>query len=418
MKASARSWFVCLSAALFFFFIFIQINAFNTINPYLLKVFHVDAEQLGQLSAYYFVGNVIFLFPAGMLLDRFSVLRIILLTFMLSILATFIFALTNQFWVAALCRLIIGLNGAFVLLSCIKLASRWFPSERLALITGLMITMAMLGGMVAQTPLTLITDHYGWRHALVISAILGIFCWLLILIMVRDYPPGSEKLISEQKQQLETMGFWQSLGKAILNSQNWYGGLYTSLINLPIFLLGAMWGNIYLEQTYHLTDTQASYVISMLFIGMIIGSPLLGWISDHIRRRRLLMIIGAIISLLIILIIMHGHLSLTGFIITFFLLGFIISSQNIGYPLVVESNSPALTGTATGLASTLIMAGGFTLPLFGWLMDLHWKHTIVSGEPIYATSDYHLAMLIIPIAFIIALVVALLAKETYCKTKE
>ena len=112
---------------------------------------------------------------------------------------------------------------------------------------------------------------------------------------------------------------------------------------------------------------------------------------------------------------MHGHLSLPGFIIFFFLLGFIISMQVIGYPLVVESNPPSLTGTGTGLASTLIMAGGFTQALFGWLMDLHWKHLIVKGQPVYASTDYHLAMLIMPIAFVLALIVALLAKETHCK---
>ncbi len=403
IKTSARSWFVCLTAALFFFFIFIQINVFDAIDPYLLKAFHIDAAQLGQLSAYYFVGNVIFLFPAGMILDRFSVRKIILLAFLLSILATIIFALTNQFWIAAICRLIIGLNGAFVLISCIKLASRWFPSERLALITGLVVTMAMLGGMIAQTPLTIITDDYGWHHALLATAALGIICWFLIFIIVRDYPPGSENTVSKQQQQLGTMGFWQTLGKAVLNRQTWYGGLYTSLINLPIFLLGALWGETYLVQVHHITRVNASFATTMLFVGIIIGSPLLGWLSDRIKRRRLPMIIGAIISLLIILIIIYGHLALEGIIITFFLLGFIISSQIIGYPLVVESNSPALTGTATGLASTLIMAGGFTQALFGWLMD-------VGG-------GYHLAMLIMPAAFIIALIVALLAKETYCKSK-
>jgi MFS family permease len=404
MRVLARSWLVCLTAALFFFFIFLQINAFNAINPYLLTAFQVNAAQLSRLSAYYFLGNVLFLFPAGMFLDRFSVHKLILFTFMLSILATFIFAQTNQFWVAAMCRLIIGLNGAFVLLSCIKLASRWFSPERLALITGLIVTMGMLGGMVAQTPLTLITDYYGWRHALVISAGLGLICWVLILIIVRDYPPGKEELISKQKQQLGAMGFWLSLGKALLNPQNWYGGLYTSLINLPVFLLGALWGVPYLVQVHHLTRVNASFATSMLFIGMIIGSPILGWISDRITRRRRPMIIGAIVALAIILIIIYGHLSLSGFIITFFLLGFIIGSQVIGYPLVVESNSPALTGTAAGLASTLIMAGGFTQALFGWLMGLG--------------GDYHLAMLIMPIAFVIALIVALLAKETYCKAKE
>lgn len=418
MNDEFKPWLVCLTAALFFFFIFIQINAFNAINLYLASSFGVSATKISQLSSYYFIGNVLFLFPAGMILDRFSIRRTILLAFLLTILATYIFAITDQFWLAALCRLVIGLCGAFVLLSCIKLATRWLPPQRMALITGLVVTMAMFGGMVAQTPLTLITDHFGWRNALLFDTGLGVICWLLIFAIVRDYPDGHEEIIATQKQQLGAMGIWRTLGKVIVNPQNWYGGLYTSLINLPIFLLGALWGVSYLAQAHNLTRHRASYVTSMLFVGMIVGSPLLGWFSDRIGRRRRPMIIGAIISLLIILLIIYvPNLSFSGYLITFFLLGFIISSQNIGYPLVAESNPPALTGTAMGLASTLIMAGGLTQPLFGWLMDLKWDHTMVNGMPIYSASNYHLAMLIMPIAFAMALIMALLAKETYCKTK-
>ena len=415
-KVPFKAWVVCLTAGLFFFFIFIQLNAFNSLAPYLLQSFQINAAQMGQLSSYLCIGNMLLLFPAGMLLDRFSPHKIILIALGVGVLATYFFAITHGFWIAAICRLFIGFSAAFTLLGCIKLASRWFPPERMAFITGLMVTMAMLGGMVAQTPFTLLIDALGWRIASQIDAFLGVLIWLLILLLVRDYPAESQEKIADQHKQLSSIGFWRAFGRVIIYPQNWLGGLYTSLINLPVFLLGAIWGIMYLAQAHGFSRSQASYIVSGLFIGLMFGSPFFGWLSDTMKRRRRPMIIGAVFCLLIILLIMYiPKLSFNLYIMTFFLLGFVSSSQVIGYPLVAESNSPALTGTAVGLASILIMAGGLAQPIFGWLMDLHWQHIMINGQPVYALNDYHLAMLIIPIGFAVALLLTFLVRETYCR---
>ena len=131
------------------------------------------------------------------------------------------------------------------------------------------------------------------------------------------------------------------------------------------------------------------------------------------------MIICGFISLLLILLIMFmPQLTVSMSMLLFFLLGFFTSAQIISYPLIAESNSPALTGTAEGIASALIMAGGFTQPFFGWLLDVRWDHTIVNALPIYSKNDYLLAMSIMPIAFVLAILVVFKIKETYCKPKE
>ncbi len=61
-----------LTASLFFFYEFIQLNLFNPISVQLMLDFHLNAVQLGNLASTFFYGNALFLFPAGMLLDRFS----------------------------------------------------------------------------------------------------------------------------------------------------------------------------------------------------------------------------------------------------------------------------------------------------------------------------------------------------------
>ena len=62
-------WLVCLSAALFFFYEFIQMMMFDAISDNLMRDFSVTAKGIAVLSSTYFLADVAFLFPAGMMLD-------------------------------------------------------------------------------------------------------------------------------------------------------------------------------------------------------------------------------------------------------------------------------------------------------------------------------------------------------------
>lgn len=416
--SSWKSWLVVFTGALYFFYGFIQLNMFNALTLPLITEFHTSAAQLGQLSAFYFYAVIPLLFPAGILLDRISTRKIILFGMLLLTLSTLLFSFSHQFFIIVICRFITGIGGTFCLLSCVRLASRWFPPERMALVIGLIVTMAMTGGVVAQTPLTWLIGKVGWRVAIFWDGLLGVFFIILIAVIVRDHPPGFAKEQEKFSSFLIELGFWKSLRLAFVNSQNWLGGAFTSLMNLPIFLLGGLWGNLYLVQAHQLNRMQASYVTSMIFIGAIVGSPLIGWISDHVRLRRLPMIACAILSVIVILLTMFSHLNLFSAMLLFLLLGIFTSGQIISYPLIAESNSPAIIGTAEGIASVLIMAGGLGQPLFGWLMDLNWQHHYVNNMPWYSVSDYRLAMSIMPVGFALALLAALVIRETHCKGQQ
>lgn len=412
-----QAWWVTLSSALFFFFVFMQVNMFNALAPALINTFHIDAAALGKLSASYFYATVLFLFPAGMILDRYSTRKIIITAMFVTVACTYWFALAPNFGQAFAARFIVGICGAFCLLSSVRLASRWFPPQRMALVVGLIVTMAMIGGMVAQTPLTVFTDHFGWRKTMVYDATLGLLILFIIFWKVKDHPAGREHL--DAHHALKWVDLGKAIAKTVTNPQNWLAGLYTSLMNLPVFLLGAVWGVLYLTQIHHFSRADASMITSMIFFGLIFGSPLVGWISDRLCKRKLPMISCAIISIALIFLIMYvPHFTFSELIVLFFLLGLVISGQIISYALIAESNPRHLTGAAEGLGSVIIMSGGFTIQVFPMLLDLNWNHSVINQIPQYSLRDFHLALMIMPVAFVLSLIIALMIRETNCKSVE
>lgn len=414
------AWVVTLTSALFFFYAFIQMNLFNTINADLRELFKLDAVQIGQLFSMYFYANFLFLFPAGNMLDRFSTRNLMLVSLSVCTLGTFIFAITSQYWLAAAGRFLVGGGGAFCFLSCMRVASRWFPPHRMALVTGVLVTIGMLGGLVAQAPFAMLTNVMGGiRPALYLNSFLGLVILAAVFFIVQDRPPDAHEEAQEEHALLKELGLWRCIKMASLNPQNWLGGLYTALMNLPVFILGGLWGVSYLMDVHHLTEGEAHLAATIFFVGVIAGSLLFGWFSDHIERRVLPMVLGAILSLVTIAVLMFvPNLSALMVIILFTLIGFVTSSQVLTYPTIAELNPIYLTSTAVSIDSLCIMASGFIIPpLFGWLMQHAGTHASVNGLAVYTAQNYNLAMLIIPVSFVVALGVAFLIRETYCKAQ-
>jgi len=412
-------WLVVLSAGMFFFYEFIQMQMFNAISQSLLTDFHVGATTLGYMSSSFFLGNVLLLFPAGMLLDRFSTRKIILTAMWITVISTIVFAKSHSLLMIGICHLAAGMGNAFCFLSSIRIASRWFPAERMALVLGIVIALAMLGGMVAQTPLTWLIAKIAWRDALLVVAALGFLVIILIWGVVRDIPPGQEEFYRNQRQQLRALGIKQSIILALSNIQNWLAGFYISFVNVPLMLLGGLWGSLYLTTVNQLTALQASYVISVLFLGTMCGCPVVGAFSDKIKRRRFPMILFAVLSLPIMLAIIYcTTLSFWSLMGLYFLFGFVMGAQTVGYPAISESNNPSIIGTAMGFSAILIMGAPMIFePLYGKLMDKYWDGTVLNGVHVYNAQAYHASMLMLLGILVAALFSSLCVRETFAREK-
>ena len=408
-------WFICFIASLFFFYEFIQMTFLNSVSEPVMKSFSVDAAQLANLSACYFYMDALFLIPAGLLIDKYPTKWLLVLAMSCSVCGTLIFSFANQVYIAELSRLLSGMAGSFVFIGCVKLITRWFPLNKISFVIGLFITFGYIGGIVGQTPFTIISDHFGWHIALRFLAYFGILVIFLITVFVKSSPVDS----TENRNQIspiktKPLSLKDKISLACLNPYTWTGGLYTTLMNLPIIVLAALWSGLYLQEVDHFTNISSSFIVTALFFGVIIGSPLMGWLSDSVVRKKPIMLIGAIGSFLVILgIIFINNNSLLVVSTLFFLLGLFSSAQCMGYPIIIENNRLELTGLASSVGSILIMGAGSLLKVFfGWLLDLQWQGTMQNGIPIYSSYNFKVAFIIFPVAFVIATIIALLTRET------
>ncbi len=395
-------WTVCISASLFLFYEFIQGNMFASIADYIMYDFHIPANKMAYLSSIHYLANVLFLFVAGIILDKFSTKKIILFAMSLCIISTFILSQAHSFYLALICRFITGIGRAFCFLGPVRLASRWFPAKSMAMVTGIIVTIAMTGGMIAQYPMTKLVSQIGWRGALVQVSILGVIMLAIMAIGIID------------KESTNNFIKKITIKKIYLNPQIIYAAAYTSLMNMGIAVFGALIGSLYLMQRLNITKETAAMINSLLFIGAIVGGPIIGWLSDKLKLRILPMKTASVCSLITILYILYGSSSIFIMKILFFLFGFFTAAQIISYALVAESNPLNITGSAVSMISILTQSGYIIYQnIFSWLLTIHNQNYVSNIIPTYDLSDYNYAAIILPIGMFIACLITFMLNETH-----
>ena len=389
-----KAWLSCIAASLFFFYVIVQLSLFNSISHRFMQDFSIGLPLYAITSSSFLYANALWLLPAGILYDRYSTRKLLVLFFLCTLIATFVFSVSHSIMVDIFCRIVEGTGSAFAFLGTLRLAGKWFPHQKMGLVISVMISLGMLGGVFGNGPLHYLVMQFGWRKAIALSGAMGFLFFILMLMFLQD-PPNIHLNINSSFKNM-----WRNFLYASKKTQNWLVGLYIGFLNLPIMVIASLWGGLYLVHVKHLTMMDATSIASMIFVGEIVGSPLFGYCSDFIKKRKLPMILGTISALIFSIIIIYSKNSLLWLHVTFFMLGFSIAAQVIGYPVVVESNESTMSSTAQGFVSFSVnLIGGFFQIVFGFVQHL--------------TASYEDAFLLIPGGCIIAVFVISFAKESF-----
>ena len=389
----------CLSSALLFFFIIAQMTLFSSLSDTMLHSFNISSTQLGFISGLYFFGAAASLIPLGFLLDQHHTRKLTLSIVVLLCASVLFFAVQPGLISVSLYRLFCGIGNSLAFLLCMRQAAVWFP-KRLSLTISLMITIGMLGGMM-QIPFSAFIAKFNWEYGLYLNAIVSVFILGLLFLWL------SEKIElhhSAERQLFSLKNVWKHFNVAMRNKQNWLCAIFAGLLNLPVMVLGALWGGYYLIHVHHLNNEQASFINSMIFFGMIIASPLIGWLSDKMHSRKIPMLIGSFLSVIMSLGLFYFSHSFLELSILFFMIGFVCTTQIISFSVVTENAEVKSVSIAMGFVSIVFyLIGAVGNPLFGYLMSLH------SGDQI----DSLLPNLFFILSFAISFLMALFLKESF-----
>lgn len=417
----SKSWLIWGCAALFYCYQFMLRVSPGVMAEDLMASFNVDACALGTIVGFYYYTYAALQIPIGTLMDRFKPRRMLTFAAILCSLGTLVFSSADSLYIAAIGRSLIGAGSAFAFLSCLKLGTLWFPSQKLPLVVGMTLLLGTLGGS-AGYPMGWLVEVSGWRQALWLIAFAGFGIAFLGWSIVRDKAPESleEEILKshgDEKHRAHEGGILKNVIEVMRKPQSWFIALYGFLMYIPLSGFADLWGPPFLISTYKLDKATVGAIISAMYIGIGLGAPLFPFLCDRLKAYKPTVFIaafGALIFLTAALYLPDLPLWLLG--IFLFLTGVFLGGQFLGFSMTCALNPLSASATAGGFHNMMCMISGVIFqPFIGWLLDYSWKGSYMDGIRAYTPSDYTFALSSITISLIIACIIVFFIEEKYTK---
>ena len=402
-------WLIWFLGAFFYFYEnLIQVSPGVMVHD-IMRDLSMDAGQLGILAGFFFYTYAPIQIPAGVLADHYNVRSLLVAAILFCVLGCTFFATSHSMFQASCGRLLIGLGSGFAAICSMKLTTLLFPPRRFPFFVGLMVTLGMTGSIMGGGPLAVVVDNIGWRVTLYGLAILGLVLTIFVIWLVRTTPPSSEKADNEH----EKTHILDGLKQVLSCKSSWIIAGYGGLMFAPTSIFGGLWGVPFIMRAYVIDKPTAASLVSLLFLGWVIGGPLTGFLAGLFKTKRPIMLsgsLGALISIVAILYIPHLPLVMLGFFI--FTFGLASSCLLPAFSLIKEIHDETHTGAALGFMNTANMTGGaIGLPLVGFLLNHTWDGDIFDGIKIYSTSNYMHSLSLLPIMILVSFVLLFFIQE-------
>ncbi len=388
----------------------------------IMRDLHTSGAITGLLGAAYFYPYALMQLPAGLLSDSWGPRHAITLFFCVAFIGSVVLGMADSALVAIIGRTLVGLGVAMLFVPAMKILAEWFHVREFALMTGILMAMGGLGSLTAATPLALLSAWIGWRMSFITVGVFTLVLAALVWIFVRNRPadmgwpspavdprqpgvpaagpaPGSPGLLNGLRRVFKTPAFWPLAVWFFCDC-----GVF--------FSFGGLWGGPYLMQVYGLDKATSGNILSMLAVGMAVGSPLQSYLSNNVfAARKPCMILSSVmvVGLTALLAFFTDGIPVVGLYLVCLGLGVFSSAVVvIGFTMNKELFPVEMAGTATGAINIFPFAGGAIYqPVLGFFLERR-----VNPAGGFLLAGYQEAFLILFISALVALIASLFLKET------
>lgn len=381
----------------------------------MMKDLQTGGGLTGLLSAAYFYAYAVMQLPAGLLSDSWGPRNTITVFFLVAFVGSVLLGVATSAAMAIAGRLLVGIGVAMLFVPTLKILSEWFTPVEFAPMSGILMAMGGIGSLSAATPLVLLSGAIGWRMSFVAVGVLTLILSLLVWIFVRDCPEdmGWVSLNASAKASAPAITLMAGFRTVVSCPHFWPLAIWFFFDCAIFFTFGGLWGGPYLMHIYHLSKSQSGYILSMLAVGLVIGSPLLSYLSNRVfHARKPVLLISTCIVLVITATLSFAvdRIPVYGLYLICLGLGMFSSAiVVIGFTSTKELFPVQIAGTATGLVNLFPFAGGAIFqPFTGYLLE---RSGSVNGA--FTLTGYQQMFNALLISAAIAMLACCFIRETF-----
>lgn len=338
-------WFI---ATLFVVYAFCLNTASAVFSTAIQSSLHASNLGVSIAGGGFILGFALMQIPAGYLLDKFNARFVVASGVFLLALGNLIISHADSLVIYTLSNLMQGIGASFAFIAAAVLIAQWFSSANFPIMFGLTQTLSCILAGIIHYYFTLALTIYKWNEIYQVLSIFGFILLGLTLLFVtspKDYQRGP------------SISLRVSLGEVVSNKQILLCSV-TAATSFGVLLAYAGLWYIKVQAFYAVDNVSAVIISGMMFLGVGIGTPLLGWISNLLKSRVMVihftLCLGAM-ALLMGIYLPHFNINslMTIKVISFFI-GFLLSGAMLLYTVVSEISTNATRGVAISVTNTTV----------------------------------------------------------------
>lgn len=257
------------------------------VAPELASELDLGPDDLGVISASWFVAFALTQFPVGWLLDKVGPRRSVPGLMFFAVAGSTMFAVAQSQWMCIVAMILIGIGCAPVYMGALFIFAKTEPDARFAFLASTLIGVGSVGNLLGATPLAWAMTVFGWRATFLMIAVLTFVASVLIYVLIRD--PASE-----------TGG--------TKDSQSWFHEI-VALLRIralwPIFPIAAvsyavvvaergLWIGPYFAEVHNLAPIPRGDAVLAMAVAMSLGAIAYGPLDQWFGTRKWVAILGTV----------------------------------------------------------------------------------------------------------------------------
>ncbi len=246
-------------------------------SPVLRGEFSLSAVDYSHLLTAFLLGYTVFQPIAGRFADLAGARRGLAIAMFWWSGAAMLAALARSRWQLGLILFLMGAGESANWPASVKTIQEWFvPSER-GIATGIFNCGSSAGAVMAPALITVLTVHYSWRTAFLVSGAIGLI-WIAPWLSVYQRRPLPAEPVwpSEEKS---SNGWMQTL-----RSRNTVALMGARFFADPVWIFFVFWLPDYLNRSRHFSLVQIGATAWLPFLTAMLGNLTGGYLSGLLVR--------------------------------------------------------------------------------------------------------------------------------------
>lgn len=363
------SWFVWGVSSIFYAYQYILRVMPNIMMNDIMEQFNIDAAIFGQFSGIYYIGYSLMHLPIGIMLDRFGPRRVMSACILLTVIGLLPIIFADHWIYPIIGRALIGIGSSAAILGAFKIIRMIFNEKHFTRMLSLSVTIGLAGAIYGGGPVAYLSGSMGYKTVIEILALAGIILACITYIIVPEIADTNNKST-----------VFADIKAVLKNKRVIAVCCFAGLMVGPLEGFADVWGAEFLKQVYGFDKNIASYISSMIFIGMCFGAPLLSLIAEK-TGSYLGSIIGAGVFMLIIFIALVGQiLTISTMTVSFVVVGIACAYQILAIYRASTYVPEHLVGLTTAVANMIIMSFGYAFhSVIGYIIQCNRGEGVVEA---------------------------------------